>query len=314
MNSNQTNPISVLVIDDDPVSRVQLRLTLEQEGYRVLLFNNCEAGIAAYTRYHPQIVLQGLFSGSSLTGFECCSQIRQLSGQEFIPIFIIIDEYNITYLDQLLNAGAMDYIKKPIHPGILLQRVKVWLEYTKLRKDLKSTSKLLEKNLNIDLLTEITNRRRFDEYLRQEWARMAREQSPLSLLLVSLDFFDAYKNQYGEQAGDKCLQSIAKGLTSCLQRPGDMVARFDRQEFGLILPKTDKVGTIYVGEKIRTIIKDLRLFHGYSPVSNWVTLSMGAVSMIPHSDLSVDVLVTQAGKALAEAQKQGSDRLCIADF
>ena len=314
MNVSQPNLTSIIVIDDDPVSRVQLRLILEKEGYRVLLFNNCEAGIAAYTRYRPQLVILGLFNSYSVNGFECSAQIRQISKDEFIPIIMVVDEYLISQMDQLLTAGAMDYISKPIHSGILLQRVKVWLEYTKLTKQLQSTSKLLENNLNIDILTDINNRRRFDDYLHQEWARMAREQSPISLLISSLDFFDTYYSQYGEQAGDKCLQSIAQGLTKCLQRPGDMVARYDKQGFGVILPKTDKIGTIYVGEKIRTTIKELRIFHGHSPVSNWVTLSIGAVSLIPDADTHPQTLVKQAEKSLVEAQKQGYDRLCIADI
>jgi diguanylate cyclase (GGDEF)-like protein len=314
MSASQPNRTSIIVIDDDPVSRVQLRLILEKEGYRILLFNNCEAGIAAYTRYRPQLVIQGLFNSCSMNGFECSAQIRQISKGEFVPIIMVLDEYLISQMDQLLTAGAIDYISKPIHSGILLQRVKIWLEYTKLKKQLKFTSKILENNLNIDLLTDINNRKRFDYCLQKEWARMAREQSPISLLISSLDFFDNYYNQYGQQAGDKCLQSIAQGLTKCLRRPGDMVARYDKQEFGLILPKTDKIGTIYIGEKVRTTIKESRIFHGHSPVSNWVTLSMGAASLIPNADTHPQTLVKQAEKSLVEAQKQGYDRLCIADI
>jgi diguanylate cyclase (GGDEF)-like protein len=314
MTSNQPNRTSIIIIDDDPISRMQMRLTLEQEGYRVLLFNSCEAGIAGYTRYRPQLVVQALFESSAMNGFECCAQMRQLSGEEFVPIFMLMNDYNVGVMDRLLNAGAMDYLRRPIHPGILLQRVKVWLEYTKLKKQLKSTKKLLKENINIDLLTEISNRRRFDQYLQQEWARMSRDQSPIALLIVSIDFFDTYKNQYGEQAGDKCLQSVAQGLTRCLQRPGDFVARYDEREFALVLPKTDKLGTVYVGEKIRNVIRDLRIFHGYSPVGNWLTVTMGAVSVIPSRDIPPKVLIGQAEKALSDGQAQGHDRLCLAEF
>jgi diguanylate cyclase (GGDEF)-like protein len=132
----------------------------------------------------------------------------------------------------------------------------------------------------IDGLTQIANRRRFDEYLLQEWGRHIRMQQPLSLLLCDVDHFKLYNDHHGHQAGDECLKNVAKALTLC-HRAGDLVARYGGEEFAMVLPQTNRAGAVWVAERIRVAVADAALPHAASPVCDRVTVSVGVASMTP---------------------------------
>jgi diguanylate cyclase (GGDEF)-like protein len=132
----------------------------------------------------------------------------------------------------------------------------------------------------IDGLTQIANRRRFDEYLLQEWSRHIRMQQPLSLLLCDVDHFKFYNDAHGHQAGDECLKSVAKALIQCY-RAGDLVARYGGEEFAMVLPQTDRAGAVQVAERARAAVAAAALPHTASPVCDRVTVSIGVACITP---------------------------------
>lgn len=160
----------------------------------------------------------------------------------------------------------------------------------------------------LDDLTQIANRRRFDEYLHYEWKRMMREQGPLSLILCDIDYFKLYNDTYGHQVGDQCLQQIAQGISRASKRPGDLVARYGGEEFAVVLPSTDLEGAVGVARRIQSEIQYLELTHAQSNVSEYVTLSMGASSTVPPPDSFPEMLLGAADQALYEAKSQGRNR------
>ncbi len=174
-----------------------------------------------------------------------------------------------------------------------------------------SKSKQMEEKLkrlaNVDGLTQVANRRRFDECLDAEWRRCLRDQNYLSLILCDVDFFKAYNDTYGHQAGDDCLVKVAKAISQSVKRPGDLVARYGGEEFAVILPNTHMAGAMEVGELIRTQLSGLQIPHAKSLVSRYVTLSLGVSSIIPTLELSPELLVAAADKALYQAKSQGRD-------
>ncbi|MEY3866459.1 MAG: hypothetical protein RLZZ338_350 [Cyanobacteriota bacterium] len=174
---------------------------------------------------------------------------------------------------------------------------------------LKKANQELERLATFDWLTQIPNRRCFDEYLFQEWRRMAREEKPLSLIFCDVDYFKLYNDHYGHQEGDDCLQQVAQALRRAVQRPGDLVARYGGEEFAVILPNTEGENAVIVAETIRDEIKKLQIIHAYSNVSEYVTLSLGVSCLIPSQTYSPEPLVTFADQALYEAKKQGRDRV-----
>ncbi|MEB3338835.1 MAG: diguanylate cyclase [Leptolyngbyaceae bacterium] len=176
---------------------------------------------------------------------------------------------------------------------------------------LKQANSKLERLASLDGLTQVANRRRFDEYLAQEWRRSLREQQPLSLILCDVDYFKAYNDHYGHQGGDCCLQQIAKAMGQVAGRPADLVARYGGEEFAVILPNTEGEGATRVAEAVRDRIQKLQLLHDQSPVSAYVTLSLGISSVVPTPDLSPEDLIAAADRALYQAKKQGRDRIVV---
>jgi diguanylate cyclase (GGDEF)-like protein len=167
----------------------------------------------------------------------------------------------------------------------------------------------LQKQANLDSLTKIANRRRFDEYLTQEWARCAREQMPLSLILCDVDFFKPFNDNYGHQAGDICLAKVAGSMNIVVKRPADLLSRYGGEEFAVILPVTNSEGAAKVAEEIRTSIKQLQIPHAFSQISNYVTISLGVATVIPQNNLAAESLIATADKALYQAKRMGRDRV-----
>jgi len=159
-----------------------------------------------------------------------------------------------------------------------------------------------------DGLTQVANRRCFDERLQFEWQRLLREQQSLSLILIDIDYFKFYNDHYGHQAGDNCLIQVAQTAASQLKRPADLFARYGGEEFAVILPNTDMEGAIAVVEVIQQAIHQLNLPHESSKVSPNVTISLGIASLIPIQDISPEALIAIADENLYQAKQQGRDR------
>lgn len=164
----------------------------------------------------------------------------------------------------------------------------------------------------VDGLTQIANRRYFDQVLTQEWVRAKRDRTPLALILCDIDFFKPYNDHYGHPAGDRCLQAVAHALQRVVGRPGDLVARYGGEEFAVLLPNTDEAGAIQIAECIQSEIAALALPHGFSEVNTSLTLSLGIACNNPHQPARTsDELVQWADAGLYQAKAQGRDRYCV---
>jgi two-component system, cell cycle response regulator len=178
----------------------------------------------------------------------------------------------------------------------------------------QATNSALYIQANIDSLTQIFNRRRFDEYFLQEWQRCTREQQPLGLILCDVDFFKSYNDRYGHQAGDRCLQKIAQAISYAVKRPGDLVARYGGEEFAVVLSNTNIEGTEYVARKISQAIRAFNITREDRKESPYVTVSSGVSCLIPDRTTSLDILIESADRALYEAKDRGRDRVVVKTF
>ncbi|MCP3871669.1 MAG: diguanylate cyclase [Desulfobacteraceae bacterium] len=176
--------------------------------------------------------------------------------------------------------------------------------------ELKKVNKKLKMLSVKDGLTQIPNRRKFDEYLKSEWENHYREKTPISLILSDIDFFKLYNDKYGHQGGDDCLIKVAQAIKGCPHRASDLTARYGGEEFAVILPCTDSDGAMVVAEKVRTHVKNLEILHEESKVNDHVTLSLGVATMIPGEDNTLENLIGLADKALYEAKENGRNQ-CI---
>lgn len=176
---------------------------------------------------------------------------------------------------------------------------------------LQKANQKLERLAAVDGLTNIANRRRFDEYLKTEWKRMRRNQKTLSLIMCDIDCFKFYNDNYGHQEGDKCLQAVAQAIQSAVNRPADLAARYGGEEFVVLLPNTHSDGAVQLAETIKTHVQNLRIPHSYSKVEPHVTISLGVSSIVPDSTLPPEKLIVAADEALYEAKKQGRNRVVL---
>lgn len=158
----------------------------------------------------------------------------------------------------------------------------------------------------------MANRRHFDERLTAEWDRARRDGTPLSLLLIDVDHFKSFNDQYGHQAGDACLRSIARVLGEYARRPADLAARYGGEEFALLLPNTDAGGCQQVGEQIRQAIHELGILHALNPPSKQVTVSIGGATHVALTDRAdCASLIAAADKALYAAKDSGRNGLVM---
>lgn len=176
---------------------------------------------------------------------------------------------------------------------------------------LKESNKKL-KNISItDALTGLTNRRHFDIVLANECKACCRSNKMLSLIFIDIDFFKNYNDNYGHQKGDDCLKNVAEALCQCIKRPRDIVARYGGEEFVVVLPETDSAGTMKLAEQVRASIEELKIPHGFSKVSDVVTISLGVVTLLPSGEKNFSELVELADIALYEAKNQGRNKVYL---
>ena len=345
-NVSVQNPPLILVVDDEKVMRILLRKAMEKEGYQVAEAKDGEECLAIYKRLQPDIVLLDAMM-PVMDGFTCCTQLQILPKDEMpsgtlrdafggmlfdhadaprlatasltqmpsdnrTPVLMITGLDDQASVDRAFEVGAIDYVTKPIHWAVLRQRVRRLLQQSQLYKQLDAANQVLQHLATSDSLTQVANRRLFDEYLDQELQRMAREEAPLSLILCDVDFFKSYNDTYGHQAGDDCLQQVAKAISRSVNRPADLVARYGGEEFAVILPNTNAEGGVQIAEKVRFEIKALEIAHANSQVSTCLTLSFGVASIVPRHESSSATLISAADEALYQAKAKGRDAVRLA--
>lgn len=194
----------------------------------------------------------------------------------------------------------------------LATQISIAIQRDKIHQELTRANQQLKRIAYLDGLTQVANRRRFEQYLQHEWRRLMRDQSPMSLIMADIDYFKSYNDIYGHQIGDDCLRRVAGVLRSAIKRPADLVARYGGEEFVVVLPGTDLNGAEMVAEKIRLLVRGQRIPHQGSDLDGIVTLSLGVAMTYPHLLRSPDDLVRRADEALYQAKAEGRDRVGVA--
>jgi diguanylate cyclase (GGDEF)-like protein/PAS domain S-box-containing protein len=216
-----------------------------------------------------------------------------------------------------LSVSEMTIGGEPMFTGLvrdISERVRMREELERTNAELLATNQALWQSAKTDALTGLANRRHFDDTLELELRRAARQNQPLALLLLDLDYFKQFNDEYGHYEGDKCLKAVAKVLHDNCQRSGELAARYGGEEFTVILPYTTADQARDVAERIRLAVTDLHLPHLRSKISDWVTTSIGVAPCPAGADCPVEPteLFNAADQALYLAKAEGRNRVAMA--
>ncbi len=302
MTDNIQQKQKILIVDDMP-SNLKILGTEFKNDYDIYVATNGESAIKIAEETLPDLILLDIIM-PGMDGYKICQLLKNNSSVQKIPVIFITAKN--TEEDEVLglSIGAVDYITKPFRLPIVRARIQTHLE-------LKRKSDLLENISSRDGLTGIYNRRQFDIVIEAEWKRAIRQARPLSVILLDLDFFKLYNDNYGHQAGDECLKNVARALSANLKRATDFVARYGGEEFVIVLPETPPEEAFLIGERVRKVIEKLQIEHKHSLVSDYITVSVGTATTIPTKECDYRILPKTADNALYEAKQAGRNNVKI---
>ena len=291
----------ILVVDDE-LSNIELLAEVFDEEYEVLVATDGARALELAASQQPDLILLDVVM-PRLDGFEVCQRLKADRATADIPVIFITGMGDNQAEVRGLQMGAADYVTKPINPLVVQVRARNQLE-------LKRARDTLTRLAVTDGLTGLANRRHFDEVLQREYQRVQRSGGQLSLLLIDVDYFKAYNDNYGHIQGDDCLRELAKQMGRIFSRAVDLPARYGGEEFVCVLPDTDLDGAITMAERLQQAIADLQLPHAHSPVASRVTVSIGIACGPSGQKASPLSLVAQADEQLYRAKLNGRNRYC----
>lgn len=301
---NTTTQRQTILVVDDESTNVQALGNLLKNEYRIRVANNGEKALAVardISQPQPDLILLDI-QMPGLDGYEVCRRLKQSADTSEIAIIFVTALDATSDEEQGLTLGAVDYITKPFSPAIVRARVNTHLQ-------LKRKTDLLEQYAMLDGLTGIPNRRFFDEQLDSGIRQSLREGHLLSVIMMDVDQFKPFNDNYGHGAGDQCLRGVSAALSVAVKRPADRVCRFGGEEFVALLPNTDAGGAENLAEKMRACVEELGIRHAYSSVAPVVTISLGTATFDPSSGGDPSSLLERADNALYEAKKAGRNRV-----
>ena len=312
----------VLLVDDQLMVGETVRRALANEPN--IVFHFCsEPGAAVKTaeRIAPTVILQDLVM-PGVEGLTLVREYRALEATRNTPIIVLSTREDPTTKRDAFALGANDYIVKlpdkieliariRYHSQAYLSRRQRDAAYKALhesQRQLMAANIELQRISNMDGLTGLNNRRRFDEYASTEWRRAVREKAPFGMLLVDIDQFKHYNDTNGHLAGDELLRRIGETIRTCCGRPADLPARYGGDEFAIVLPGIQAKGLDSIGERLCQAVRDLKIEHGGAIAGPYVTLSVGGAVTVPTEEGGVVDLIGIADRNMYEAKAKGRNK------
>ena len=320
------NKTIVLLIDDQMIVAEAVRRMLSAEPNVVFHYcNDPSVAIETAKKIKPTIILQDLVM-PQMDGISLLKRLRADEFTKVLPVVVLSSEEDAVIKSQAFEVGASDYLVKlpdrieliaRIHAHcrsyfLRLERDEANRKLRELQAELLTSNAALEELSCMDGLTGIANRRRFDDFMRKEWKLSHRNKYGVSLILIDVDHFKAYNDNYGHQQGDNVLIRVATALNKVLNRPTDLLARYGGEEFVVVLPDTNLKGAMQIAHLLLQEMDVLHIPHAYSSVTDYVTISLGVAACRPADPKhTAEDLLDKADRSLYEAKRLG--RNCIAN-
>ncbi|NVD07885.1 diguanylate cyclase [Vibrio sp. JPW-9-11-11] len=308
--------MKILLVDDVQMERIQLAIRLKQLGHTVEMAESGQQALALYPEFEPDLILLDV-TMPDMDGFEVSRKIRSRF-PDWVPIIFLSGHDEPTMIATAIEAGGDDYLIKPVDKLVLNSKLIAMQRIAFMRRELKQKSaelakanEELEKLAQEDGLTKVKNRRYIDSKLQEMIALHGRHQLPLSVILLDVDRFKLYNDNYGHIEGDKCLISIAKCLNQLFVRSGEVVGRYGGEEFVILLGHTDSDKAKNDALRIQIALADLAIPHQFSDVSSLVTVSQGVLTLQPNGHEECAELYKQVDNKLYQAKSQGRNRFVV---
>ncbi|MBF0275308.1 MAG: diguanylate cyclase [Nitrospinae bacterium] len=300
---NSENKQRILIVDDERLNR-EILSNLLQETHNIVVAKSGEQALKRLENNSDiDLVLLDVMM-PDMDGYETIKCIKENDNLKDIPVIFITALDSADDEEKGLQLGAADYIAKPFRPAIVRLRVANHLQFIRQRK-------ILELLAGKDGLTEIANRRTFDETYKKEWLRASRNGLPLSVAMIDVDFFKHFNDNYGHAKGDVALKAVASTLQKSLRRSSDLVARYGGEEFVLLLPETSKVEGESFLNTICSKIQELAIPHEFSEVSPHLSISVGGATTTSHKN--PEDFLKEADLMLYKAKDSGRNQVVWCD-
>lgn len=305
----EENRATILIVDDMSTNLMMLSDILKDD-YKIKISKTGEKAIELCKNLDIDLVLLDI-EMPLMNGYEVCKNLKNYEKTKNIPIIFVSAKNSEEDEEYGLNLGAIDYISKPFSKVIIKARVKNQIK-------LKQKTELLEKLSNYDGLTNIKNRRYFDDRLTQVYKDSKIKNTNLALMMIDIDFFKPYNDNYGHGKGDEALKIVAKTLENSilntLDRPNDLVARYGGEEFVVLLSNIDLKELEEISNRLVKAIRDANIEHKFSKVASYLTISLGAVLYKSSNDLSIASIMKSADEALYEVKQKSRDNFLIKEI
>lgn len=333
--SEDKRRIVVLLVDDQAMVGEGIRRMLATE--KNIDFHYCQDPAKALQMaidIDATVILQDLMM-PDVEGMTLMRFYKNHPQTKDIPVIVLSSKEDAEVKSDAFSNGADDYLVKmpdaieliarirahSTHHLMVIERAAAYQILQGMQQQLEQANIELEKSNQelerlscLDGLTGIANRRSFDNFLEKAWRHAVRGGTgmEISVIMLDIDYFKPYNDNYGHQGGDDCLKQVAVTLEKCAQRGADLLARYGGEEFIAVLVDTPTQGAVTVAEDMQNCISKLALPHTYSKLDKTVTLSMGIATLTPGANNNLKQLVKAADRALYQAKEGGRNRFVVA--
>lgn len=296
--------MDILIVDDEPITRIALCAAVEDWGFTGVLAKDGNEALDIINGENPPHLLIIDWSMPGITGPELCKTIRKRSDGQFFYILMLTGREGSEAVIEAMEAGADDFVSKPFDNRVLKVRIGAGSRIVRLEQTLNQLA-------SRDALTQCWNRRMIDEMMQNAFTEAKRNKTTYSIMLIDADHFKRVNDNFGHSAGDSALQHLVKIMHHNL-REYDHVGRFGGEEFVVLLPGTDMTEAWGVAERIRSATQ-------YSPVITGenmqvqITVSIGIAEFSDKQDEDTASLFKRADDALYVAKNGGRNRVVSAD-
>lgn len=299
------NKPRVLIVDDER-SNLNILGNLLVPEFDVLVATDGPSALARAAGDHrPDLILLDVIM-PGMDGHEVCRRLKADPLTHDIPVIFISAMSDENDEAQGLQIGAVDYVTKPFAPAILKMRVRTHVELKRLRDHWQRLS-------TIDGLTQVANRRAFDDALAGAWRCAIRQQQPLALILADVDHFKAYNDHHGHAAGDTCLKTVASLMSAQVKRACDLVARYGGEEFVVLMPGVEIEGARLIAQRMCDAVRGQAIPHEHPAADGRVSVSLGVASLVPNPAKTPELLLELADQRLYDAKRAGRNQVCFGD-